>query len=715
MKDISTVDYNPTSEKLVNILCRKTQNNNPQFFRILTAYYFAKLTSMMRVNIDTRDRGLIPINIYAINLASSGQGKGHSTNIVEEQVINQFRENFLTNVFPAISEVNLAKLAVQRAAKKTTDPDDELKRVEAEFHLLGNLAFSFDSGTPAAIKQMRHKLLMANAGSMNLEIDEIGSNLLGNKDILNVFLELYDVGKVKPKLIKNTADNIRSEEIEGRTPTNMMLYGTPSKLLDGGKIEEELISFFDTGYARRCIFGYSKTSTKDTALSPSAIYDMLTNNTSEIDLSNLSDEFGILADVVNFGKTIYVSKDVTLLMIEYQLHCERIANAMPEHKEILKAEITHRYFKSLKLAGVYAFIEGSSDLTEDHLYSAIKLVEASGDALADILTRDKNYVKLAKYIASVGREVTHVDLVEELPFYKGATSVKADLLTLAITYGYKNNIIIKKQFTNGIEFLKGETIEETNLDEICVAYSTQLADNYDGEFVPFDKLDQLTNNAGYHWTNHHFINNYRLQTNVIAGFNMVVLDVDEGISISTAQLLLRDYTYLMYETKRSTPTANRFRILLPISHKLKLDSNEYKEYMENLTEWLPFKIDESANQRERKWMSNNAPHYKNDGKLLDALLFIPNTTKNEERKQVITDLQSLSNMERWFVSNTGKGNRSNQLIKYALMLVDSGQDIDSVRNNVLALNNKLVDRMDEAEVLSTIMISAAKAIAKATK
>ena len=79
---------------------------------------------------------------------------------------------------------------------------------------------------------------------MNSEIDEIGSNLLGSSDILNTFLELYDVGKIKQKLVKNTAESLRSEEIVGRTPCNLLMFGTPSKLLDGGKTEEDYFSFF---------------------------------------------------------------------------------------------------------------------------------------------------------------------------------------------------------------------------------------------------------------------------------------------------------------------------------------------------------------------------------------------------------------------------------------------------------------------------------------
>ena len=233
LKDLSTVKHNPISEKIVDVLCAKTQNDSALFFRVQVAYYFAKVASMMRAQILTHDRGKLPINLYAINLASSGQGKGHSTNIIEEHVINQFRERFLEETFTELSDKNLALLTCKRALrKKEEDEDAERARVDKkEFDLLGNLAFSFDSGTTAAVKQMRHKLLMANAGSMNMEIDEIGSNLLGNVEVLTTFLELFDVGKVKQKLTKNTAENTRGEEIEGHTPTNMMLFGTPIQII----------------------------------------------------------------------------------------------------------------------------------------------------------------------------------------------------------------------------------------------------------------------------------------------------------------------------------------------------------------------------------------------------------------------------------------------------------------------------------------------------
>jgi hypothetical protein len=712
MKSFDEMEYHPASEKLVSILCSKTQNSNPLFFRVLVGYYFSLVASMMRTTIATHDRGDIPVNMYALNLSTSGSGKGFSTNIIENSVINQFRGRFLEETFPILAEQNLPKLALKRANRKSTDPDEELVRVQKEFDSLGSLMFSFDSGTAPAVKQMRHKLLMADAGSMNLQIDEIGSNLVGNVEILNTFLELYDVGLVKQKLIKNTADSIRNEEIVGRTPTNMMLFGTPAKLLNGSKTEEELYSMLETGYARRCFFGYSRASNKSTDMTPEEVYVQLTNQDSNQYLDELSDKLEALADIINVNKRLIVSKDTSLLLIEYRLKCEREAELYPEHEEIKKAEISHRYFKALKLAGAYAFIDDSPELTQEHLYQAIKLAEESGNAFNKLLTRDRPYVKLAKYIATCKRDVTQADLVEDLPFYRGATGQKTEMLSLAIAYGYKNNIIIKKSFSDGIEFLRGETLKETDLSKMVLSYSTDITTDYRNEHAPFEKLHQLTQAPGLHWVAHHLNGGYRNEENCIPGFNLVVIDVDGGVNMSTVKLLMKNYKFLIYTTKRHTEDENRFRIILPINYELSMDAKDYKEFMSNIYEWLPFEVDTATNQRARKWLSHDGTYEYNEGDVLDALPFIPKTSKNEERKELMNSQQSMDNLERWVINNIGDGNRNNMLLRYAMILLDGGFDFENIRQRVMTLNNKIADKLDEAEVMSTIMITVAKAISK---
>ena len=715
MRDLSTLTFHPTAEKIVEIICQKTQNTNPTFFRIVLSYYLARMAAMMRVSIATKDRGIIPANLYAINLAGSGEGKGYSTNFIEMNVIQRFNEVFEDQTFPVVSDENVAKAAIKRANIENVDPDDMLMRVTKEFKDLGKYASCFNSATTAAVQQMRNKLLLAGIGAVNFEMDEIGSNLLGNADVLSSFLELFDLGITKQKLTKNTKENLRVHEVKGITPTNMLLFGTHTALLNGGKVEEEFMSFLKTGYARRCFFGFARELCKDMTLTPEQVYDISTNQQSNQFIDDISIAFSELANIVNYKKVITVSKDVSILLIEYRLHCEKLAYALSEYDDIEKAELSHRYFKVLKLAGVYAFIDGQAEITEDNLYHAICMAEESGKSFNQIHTREPNYAKLAKYIAGTRHELTHVDLMEKLAFYKGSAVARTELMTNAMTWGYKNQVIIKRSTSSNIEFFKGETLKATDLDNLILSISDDISDGYENKTIAFNKLHIFSQLPFTHWTNHHTSNGHRDDECMLPGFNMLVLDIDDGTYIQTFDALMKDYKYLLHTTKRHTSADHRFRVIMPINYQLFLDRNDFKEFMNNVFEWLPVEIvvDEKTGQRSRKWVTCQGNYkYSTGTKLIDVMQFIPKTSKNDERKKSIQTYQSLSNLERWFVQNSD-GNRNNQLIRYALMLVDSGYTLGNVQQCVTELNNKLADKLPEKEINDTIMQTVSKKIREA--
>lgn len=713
MSNYENLEFHPTAEKIVNILCQKTGNSNPTFFRVSTNYHLTKLAAMMRIKIATKDRGIIPTNVYAINLAPSGQGKGHSTSIIEDELTKKFRTIFMDQTYPLVVDENLAKLALRRATIENEDPDMMMEAVKREYKDLGNMSFVFDSATTPAVKQYRQKLLMAKIGSMNLEMDEMGNNFLGNADVLSTFLELYDIGKVKNKLTKNTRDNFRNEEIEGRTPANMLLFGAPAAILDGSKTEDEFYKSLEIGYARRCFFGYTRKVIKDKTKTAKQIFADLVKTNSSGTLIKIANKLGDLANIVNYNKIIAMSDPVSIQLIDYKIHCEDLADAMGEHEEIARAEMSHRYFKALKLAGTYAFIDGHAEITKDNLNAAICMAEDSGKAFQKILTRDRNYVKLAKYVSGINHEVTHVDLTEDLPFYKGSQSQKQDLMQLAVAWGYKHHIVIKRTISNGIEFISGETLQETDLNSLTLAYSPHISDGYKNVQSPFDKLHHLVQKPMDNWINHHSDNGHRHEDNIVPGFDLVVLDIDGGVFIQTAMALLKDYKFLLYTTKRHTAQAHRFRMILPLNYHLELAREDFKYFMANIFEWLPFDVDTGAGQRSRKWLTYKGQYAYNKGKqLLDAQLFIPKTAKNNERREVIQTYQSLTNLERWFVQNSTSGNRNNQLLKYAMMLVDMGYAEVQIYENVKAMNAKLTNKLSKSEIDATIMRTVNSALGK---
>lgn len=707
--DTSRFQHHHAIESVLEIICTKVQNDDKPFFRVLTAHILMQLAATMRATLSTKDRGEIPINGYTLALSTSGAGKGHSIGILEDGFCKGFRQHFSEVTLPVIAENHLWKLATKRAVRNDSEEQDEFDKLKREYEDKGAYPHSFDSGTSPAVKQVREKLLMAGIGSINLQIDEIGNNLIGNTEVLNTFLELYDQGKVKQKLTKNTAENKRTEEIEGKTPANMLLFGTPSRLLDGSSVENHFFSFLDAGYARRCIFGMGHPIPASENKTAAEIYESLINAQNEAQLNNWATHFTSLAHEDKFNWLIDVPDDISIQLIEYKMWCEHRANELSEFAEIQRAEMKHRYFKAVKLAGALAFVDEATELEADTLNSAIKLVEESGDAFQKLLKRERAYAKLARYIAGTDEELTHADL-DELPFYPKSTAQRNQIISEATAWGYKNHIVVKKTFSDGIEFFSGEALKETSLDAVALSYSDDFAYGYEPVEIPFEDLHKLTQEAGYHWCNHAFKGEHRSEDTTIPGFNLVVLDVDEGTTLEAVHELLEDFTFMTHTTRRHTDEEHRFRLILPMSYQLKLDKPDYREFMKNVYSWLPFKVDTSTIDRSRKWMTNSkgSYHYNITEQLLDVLPFVPKTSRNAEYNQRAKDLQSLDNLERWFADRIANGNRNNQMIKFALALVDSGMSYTETESKVLAFNAKLKEGLSDDELRKTVLVTVAK-------
>jgi hypothetical protein len=722
--DIDKFEHFNRSEELVNILKTKTNITDDLFFRVLIAYKMGQVATMMRTTINAFNWRNIPVNVYALNLAVSGFSKGRSLSILDDEILNGFKNKFMTDTYIKLSDIALANIANENAIKFKIDIEEAMAAVKKDFHSCGNYIHEFDSGSSPALKQLITKCAYSDVGSINLVMDEVGSNLQSNKEMLTTLLETYDTGSIKSKITKNGKDNTRSEDLGRKVPCNMLLFGTPSKLLDGSYVENDFFEFLETGYARRFLFGYVSKQPETAKISARDRLKATKDVTLSLSVSAIQSYFTTLSDVTHYKNYLDIEEENALTVERYKDYCDERAEKMPTHEEIGQSEMKHRYWKALKLAGAYAFIDKEVVIGKKHIEGAIKLVEESGKAFQKMLKREKPYVKLAKYLGEIENEVTQADLVEDLPFYKGTAGQKNELLNLAIAYGYKNNIIIKKTYSDNIEFLSGDMIQETNNDELIVSCSeTDIAHGFEPYNIKFDELHSLcTSSSIQHFCTHHFKDQHRIKTNALQPFNIIAIDIDGGLTISAAKDILKDYNFLLYQTahhqkdmKNGKPIRkeDRFRILMPISHKLNLDAETYSKFMENVFEFLPFDSDEATKDISRKWLTNQiidssgkkveSYHY-NYGKNIDALLFIPSTKKQEEQKKIVQELGSMSNLERWFALKASDG-RNNSLSRFSYVLLDLGYNISDIREKVLSLNAKLKDPLSESEIDKTIMIT----------
>ena len=64
------------------------------------------------------------------------------------------------------------------------------------------------------------------------------------------------------------------------------------------------------------------------------------------------------------------------------------------------------------------------------------------------------------------------------------------------------------------------------------------------------------------------------------------------------------------------------------------------------------------------------------------------------------------------LNQAGIGNRNHTLARYAFTLVELGHSFDAIRAQVLAMNQKLDEPLDDSEIHSTILTSVNKRIAQ---
>ena len=726
MLNYSEYKPNELSEKLVSTICNKVGTNERSFFRVHVAYYFAMLASSMRVEYYepasvTRSR---PINVYAVNLAPSGFGKGYSTKLVERQVMRGFRQKFMDETLPTMAAHNLHKLADFRARKYVKDPEEMLIKLEKEYERAGPYHMSFSKPTEASIIQLRHKVLMSSVGSINLQVDEIGINLQKTKDAFASFLELYD-GEMLINLTKNTQDSIRGDQMFGITPASMMLFGSPVLLLDDPDNWRDFQNLVSTGFGRRCIWSYvsdEQYAEMVRFLTPEKMLELAKLGSDDSELDDLCNQLAELADPLKANTKLLMPDETSLLWFAYMNDCKQRALALPASDQALQAEMEHRHDKTLRIAGAYAFAEGSPQIEVSHLESAIALAEDSGEAFRRIMTRPMSCERVAKYLADCSpQEFTKVTLQEQLPYFKKATKADRDtILSEAMDWGYTNNISVRRRFSGGIEHYSAQSLKSNDLSALVFSVSYELAYNYSSVKIPWDKVKTFADSDGIHWINHALIDGFegkghRHDDHCVAGFNTIVIDVDNSsgdyMPIQKAIRLLEGYKAFYYTTKRHTNEHHRFRIILPINYTLELTSEDFASFMGNVYDWLPFESDDQTGQRSRKWLTSKGHSMYSDGVLLDALPFIPRTKQQKNYSDRLVDLGNLGGIEKWFILNT-RGelhNRNNNLFRYAMMLVDGGMDAIAVRDNVCALAAKLDRPMEPAEIDRTIMVKVTKA------
>ncbi len=697
---------NETISQLVRLVRTKTPEVNKYFTTMMVMNKVAQIVGNMRGKISYMDGSIIPLNMYGVMLATSGYGKGKTNNILEENITNGFIDKFMNSYAPKISSDALEDLSERNSVQYGTELTESRAKVMKEWDRLPKHLYSFSDATLEGFKAKRVKLSMIDLGATNLEVDEIGLALERISDIIGLVLEVYDGGKAKSKLIK-----VDSNSDAKKVPANVFFFGTPSKLLSGGRIEKLFIEFLDNGYARRTVFGYIEEDAEIEEINSADILASMRRVDTEQEMRNISDYLARFASDNYHNKIISVDDKEAIMILDYKTSCENRSRELRKHQEIQKAELKHRHWKMFKIAGILSFIDNRNNISEEDVLDAIEFVEESGQAFDRIMNRSPNHERLLDFILDQKRSITQADLVESLHFYGQLGKVqKEEMLVLASSFAYSHNAVITRKFNDGVEFISAKILEDNSGEQTILSISTDITEGYDNKIGKFDNLKNILK-SNFHYCSHHFNDGYRDWEHARPKFNIVILDIDDGDSLQLVMALMNDYKYLIGTTKRHQKEGygDRFRMVLQLDRTIELDRDEHSMFMENIFNWLPFNVDTACKDIARKYMGYpEALLFENEGQTIPSIDFIPHTSKSINTAKRITDLSSLDSLERWFSLNSSSGNRNNLTHRFAMMLVDGGLDYETIEEKVRKMNDSLDSPLPERELYASVFTTVRK-------
>jgi hypothetical protein len=316
-----------------------------------------------------------------------------------------------------------------------------------------------------------------------------------------------------------------------------------------------------------------------------------------------------------------------------------------------------------------------------------------------------------------------------------ANKVKDNIALLEELCYRRDEVLIKSE--GKVTRYRIEPLPKTDLSKIIVSVDTEhkgkYAINYKPIVIPFfggnpsiqklvlsEKVDSFC--ACHFEPSAKNPDGYRSSSYFKPGENMVVFDFDEGITIQEVEMLLENYVYILYTTSSHTEEQHKFRVVLPTKTTFYVEPEQHKELYNNLAEMLDIKIyDLSCTNAGRMFFTQNGKRKENfkpedgiliakeTGDLLDISCCVPDTIKSENIMPVITNINEqvdtgeMSKREagfvKWFISNTGEGNRNANLYAAGKFYKDLGSDYEE---KVVRLNAMLNNPVDDAEIKSIL-------------
>lgn len=585
---------------------------------------------------------------YAISFLSSGKGKDHFTDVIENELFHKLTKGFDALISKKAKDKNSKTKAEMELWLEEGITDENKPYGKKEYNediktrfmatTVDDLGLRFGQATPEGLAYARNRVKMIDTGSPILKIPEF-SSALSSPDLKQLFtslIELWENGNMSPKTTKEkllpNSSNI---------PILFYAYTDPSKIINDERKQRALVDEFSSGIGRRTFVVYPdenefverkvkflteiKEDTKERITKPimeniKKFFNKERLDTWKKPIQRFSEEAIAYMDIVNDKCSAYE------ISMRGKLTDGELAN------------ITSLGSKIEKLASIYAFIDGRVIISVDDCKYATYWSSYTSKYLgkiSKILTQTEKlfYLMKRKQEWISGMEVEQAGIFDKsFDFNKKLESTLQNLSQLCAMNNYE--LIVSKK--DGGTILKVRRIPLVDENKIRTSYMA-------GEHELIVKRKEGWNPIEFKWNDIHTYlcgNNQsaliacelddglRLDDSANGKIQFLSLDFDDGSP--TWEEALREfdkYTYFAYTTRNHRKEKNgkvcdRFRIILLLEREMELTKGKYSSMYKRVQQILAPTSDKACSNISRIFFNSPNSEYKyNEGAKFKAHLF----------------------------------------------------------------------------------------------
>ena len=462
---------------------------------LFAIYNMANFVSQFQFKI-LLDDVKVPTNTVGFLLASSGLGKDSTVTAQKQAMDSGF----------AMIESYREKKAQERAQRKAEEEgeDNWQKFVKKPLPLENSIS------TVEGLVARLNTFSKDGIGMPSIYESELGSALGSNPNIIDnirLLAVLYDLGNYKSKAIKD--QERQDQEVIGMG-MNALFVGSEDNIILDKTIAQKFKIEFVTKLARRSLFVYpSKKEFKDAMIEYNSYEDMK-KKTAVFEMQAKSAKAYIGNKTMEIAerfldsetKLLTIDEDALDIYKDYKMYCNALGNGLDYLYKSVQLEQTHRSWKMLKLAGVFAMWDLRANISSNDIEEAIYIVEKFGRYMEEyeLYASKFEYEHLVDFFIDNPEYKFSLHELKKRGFINGTSNLNGkvnELVRLADSYAgnrgmveYKGDIVSWKPFEkvgdHGASYLQvsGSKSERAVKSHSGFIYQT----------TSFDKLANLMNN-----------------------------------------------------------------------------------------------------------------------------------------------------------------------------------------------------------------------------